>query len=81
MEIEGLVRITAVIIQLTIRQPFIHTRMAYSDADTMAACKDRPNTVIIAHLRRKQAVGGDGDFFLACYHMYVRLSVWRVEVD
>lgn len=35
----------------------------------MAACKDRPNTVIIAHLRRKQAAGGDGDFFVACYHM------------
>jgi len=38
----------------------------------MAAAKDRPNTVIIAHLRRKQQPQkqqGGSDFFVACYHM------------
>lgn len=49
----------------------------------MAACKDRPNTVIIANLRRKAAAaqGGDGDFFVACYHMYVCVCVWDFGVS
>lgn len=42
----------------------------------MAAAKDRPNTVIIAHLRQRrqqqeeQGEKGAGEgFFVACYHM------------
>jgi hypothetical protein len=44
----------------------------------MAAAKDRPNTVIIAHLRRKMLP--QGDFFVACYHMYVRASFWLMVI-
>lgn len=42
------------------------------DEDVMATARDRSNAVIIAQLRSKAPVAGDGqglDFFIACYHM------------